>query len=217
MRLYKFNHFTNYSGDEAQHLHKGQLSTDELQPIHRLREHPELMQRFRTILEITGNTDGPMKQADEVEALLIEQMRRLGNASLESWASRAEKTLGEQFKQKEPAAVVQRSCPPHRQHLTHHSPCIPHEPRSPPITVLCAPAVYKCPSDKSYVLIGGREHLRVRSYAMNEYLGCFQDSVGQVYQPYYAFLNLSDFEAHGAPARTFVFLDVHGQHRAGLL
>lgn len=91
-----------------EHPHKSKLSSDELQLIERLREHPELMERFQTILEITANTDGPIKRADEVEALLIEQMRRLGNASLESWASRAERTLGEQLKQKDPSAVVRK-------------------------------------------------------------------------------------------------------------
>ncbi len=90
------------------HPHDSELSTDELQLINRLREHPELMERFQSILEITANTDAPMKQADEVEALLIEEMRRLGNASMESWASRAESTLGEQLKQKDPSAVVRK-------------------------------------------------------------------------------------------------------------
>jgi len=90
------------------HPHDSKLSTDELQLINRLREHPELMERFKTILEITANTDGPIKQADEVEALLIEEMRRLGNASIESWASRAERTLGEQLKQKDSSAVVRK-------------------------------------------------------------------------------------------------------------
>jgi hypothetical protein len=35
-------------------------------------------------------------------------MRRLGNASIESWASRAERTLGEQLKQKDSSAVVRK-------------------------------------------------------------------------------------------------------------
>ena len=76
--------------------------------IERLREHPELMERFQSILEITASAEGPVKRADEVEELLIQQMRRLGNASMESWASRAEKTLGEQLKGKEPSAGVRK-------------------------------------------------------------------------------------------------------------
>jgi hypothetical protein len=84
------------------------LTAAELQLIEQLREHPELMERFGTILEITANAEGPVKRADEIEALLIEEMRRLGNVTMESWASRAERTLGEQFQQKDPSAVVRK-------------------------------------------------------------------------------------------------------------
>lgn len=85
-----------------------ELSPAELRLIEQLREHPELMDRFRTILEITGNTADPIQRADEIEALLIEEMRRLGNATMESWASRAERTLAEQLQQKEPSATVRK-------------------------------------------------------------------------------------------------------------
>jgi len=85
-----------------------QLSPTEVQLIEQLREHPELMERFRTILEITASADGVLKRADEIEELLIQELRRLGQATMESWASRAERTLGEQLKQKEPSAGVRK-------------------------------------------------------------------------------------------------------------
>jgi hypothetical protein len=66
------------------------------------------MERFRTILEITANADGPFKRADEMEGLLIQEMRRLGNTTMESWANRAERTLGEQLKQKDLSAAVHK-------------------------------------------------------------------------------------------------------------
>ena len=88
--------------------HQAKLSEQELQLIERLREHPELMERFRTILEITASGDGALKKADEIEGLLIEEMRRLGNATMESWASRAERIVAEQLKQKEPSAGVRK-------------------------------------------------------------------------------------------------------------
>lgn len=91
-----------------QHPHPSELSTAELQLIKRLREHPELMERFQQILEITANAEGPIKRADEVEELLIEEMRRLGNLSMESWAEQVERTLAEQFKQKDSSAVVRK-------------------------------------------------------------------------------------------------------------
>jgi hypothetical protein len=56
------------------------INAQELRLIERLREHPELMERFHSILEISANADGPVKRADGVEGLLIEEMRRLGTA-----------------------------------------------------------------------------------------------------------------------------------------
>lgn len=91
-----------------QHPHQTELSPTELQLIKQLREHPELIERFQHILEITANADGPIKRADEVERLLIEEMRRLGNLTMQSWAGRAEKTLAEQIKQKDSSAVVRK-------------------------------------------------------------------------------------------------------------
>ncbi|HYG34384.1 MAG TPA: hypothetical protein VEC99_06345 [Clostridia bacterium] len=93
---------------KKKHPHPTKLSLAEEQLIQQLRAHPELMERFQTILEITANAGGPIKTADEVEALLIEAMRRLGNATMESWANRAERTLGEQLQQKDPSAVVRK-------------------------------------------------------------------------------------------------------------
>ena len=91
------------------HPHQPKLTATEAQLIEQLRKHPEQMERFRTILEITAaSADGPIKRADEIEALLIEEMRRLGHASMESWASGAEITLAEQLKQKDDSAGVRK-------------------------------------------------------------------------------------------------------------
>lgn len=86
----------------------GTLSAQELQMIERLREHPELMERFQSILEISANAEGPVKRADEVEGLLIEEMRRLGNATMGDWAASAEKRLADQLEQKDPSAGVRK-------------------------------------------------------------------------------------------------------------
>lgn len=61
------------------------LSAAELQLIEQLREHPELLDRFRTLLAITATGDGPPKRADEIEGLLSAELRRLGNATMASW------------------------------------------------------------------------------------------------------------------------------------
>ena len=80
------------------------FSTQELQLIEQLREHPLLLERFQAILAITANAAGPMKSADEVAGLLIEETRRLGNTPLGSWAARAEQRLAEQLEQKDDSA-----------------------------------------------------------------------------------------------------------------
>jgi len=86
----------------------GTLSAQELQLIERLREHPELMERFQSILELSANSERPVKSADEVEGLLIEEMRRLGNTTMGSWAASAEKRLGEQLEQKDASAAERK-------------------------------------------------------------------------------------------------------------
>lgn len=78
----------------------------ELGWIRQLREHPELMERFAMIIEITSATNGPLKSADEVEGLLIGELRRLGNTSMGSWAAKAEQVLAEGLKEKDASARV---------------------------------------------------------------------------------------------------------------
>ena len=85
-----------------------QLSAQELQLIEQLREHPLLLERFQAILAITANAEGPLKSADEVEGLLIEETRRLGNTTMGSWAARAEERLAEQLEQKDASAGVRK-------------------------------------------------------------------------------------------------------------
>jgi hypothetical protein len=84
------------------------LSAPERQLIEQLREHPDLMERFQTILEITANQEGPLKSADEVEGLLIEEMRRLGNLTMAGWAAGAETRLAGQLGQKDASARVRK-------------------------------------------------------------------------------------------------------------
>jgi hypothetical protein len=84
------------------------LSAQELQLVQRLREHPDLMERFQSILEISANAEGPVKSADEVEGLLIEEMRRLGNTTMGDWAASAEKRLAEQLEQKDASARARK-------------------------------------------------------------------------------------------------------------
>jgi hypothetical protein len=66
--------------------------------LERLRQHPELRVRFENILDLAHNTDGPLKTADQVEELLIEKLRELGNVSMNQWAQQAEARVSAELK-----------------------------------------------------------------------------------------------------------------------
>lgn len=78
------------------------LDPQEAQLIEQLREHPEMMARVQSIMEITRNAEGPLKTADEVEELLVEQMRRLGSETMSRWASQAEERVSNELKSQDP-------------------------------------------------------------------------------------------------------------------
>jgi hypothetical protein len=80
------------------------LTAEELQLIEQLREQPDLLARFQSILGITRNEGTALRTADEVEGLLIAEMRRLGHAGMSQWATRAEEHVGRAFQQQEPQA-----------------------------------------------------------------------------------------------------------------
>ena len=65
------------------------LSPEETHLMERLRAHPEMMERVQSILEIAYSQEGPLKTADEVESLLVEEMRRLGHTTMNQWAGQA--------------------------------------------------------------------------------------------------------------------------------
>jgi len=80
---------------------RGQLTDQEMQMIEQLRQNPEMMARLQSILDISRNADGPIKTADEVEELLIQEMRQLGNATMNQWAVQAEERIGQELKEQD--------------------------------------------------------------------------------------------------------------------
>jgi len=79
-----------------------QLTEQEVRILEQLRQQPEMLARFESILNLASNTDGPLKTADEVEALLIEEVRRLGHATMSQWAVGAEERVSQELKEQEP-------------------------------------------------------------------------------------------------------------------
>jgi len=100
--MYKFSHLHNKVGMLKKKSVAKPLTAQELQLIEQLREHPELLARFQSILGITRNEGTALKTADEVEGLLIEEMRRLGHAGMSQWAIRAEERVSQECKEQEP-------------------------------------------------------------------------------------------------------------------
>ena len=74
-----------------------EFSQSEVQLIEQLRQHPEMMARVQSIRELTRNANGPLKTADEVEGLLVREMRQLGNTSMAEWARQAEERVSNEL------------------------------------------------------------------------------------------------------------------------
>jgi hypothetical protein len=85
-----------------------EMSAREIALIEQLRLHPQMMDRFQSILEIANNEEGPLKTADEVEGLLIEEVRRLGHATMSQWAMEAEKRVSQELKSQDPTVLSRK-------------------------------------------------------------------------------------------------------------
>lgn len=73
-----------------------------------LRNRPALRERFEAILALTEVEEGKLRTADEVEALLVEEVRRLGSETMHQWAEQAEARIGRDFQAAHPQASVRK-------------------------------------------------------------------------------------------------------------
>jgi len=55
--------------------------------LDRLNKHPQLRSRIESLLLVVLDEKSELQEADAVELQLIEQMRRMGQESLQAWAS----------------------------------------------------------------------------------------------------------------------------------
>lgn len=83
------------------------LNAQETQLIERLRQQPNIMERVQTILQI-AQAEGALKTADEVEELLIQEMRRLGNLTMNEWAAQAHERVNEELRTKDASALKRK-------------------------------------------------------------------------------------------------------------
>ena len=57
----------------------------------RLNKHPGLKKRINELLKIVENAQGDVQKANEAEQMVIEELRKMGNEALHSWARNREK------------------------------------------------------------------------------------------------------------------------------
>lgn len=84
------------------------LTANEAKLIEGLRQRPDMMERVQSILEIARNENGPLKTADQVEELLIEEMRRLGHSTMSQWATQAEQRVSTELKSQDPTVLSRK-------------------------------------------------------------------------------------------------------------
>ena len=89
-------------GMKTKKADRQQLTQEESRLLEQLRQHPKMMARVQSIMEIATNPEGPLKTADEVEELLIQEMRQLGNVTLSQWAIQAEERVSTELKSQDP-------------------------------------------------------------------------------------------------------------------
>jgi len=54
----------------------------------RLERHPELKERMERLLDVVENAAGDVKLADEAERRTIEELRMMGQQTMQSWGQR---------------------------------------------------------------------------------------------------------------------------------
>jgi hypothetical protein len=75
------------------HRSRPEFTPQETQLIQQLRQQPEMLTRLQSILDLAHAATGPLKTADEIEALLIQELRQLGSTTMNQWAAQAEERV----------------------------------------------------------------------------------------------------------------------------
>ena len=68
-----------------------------------LREHPRLREQVEAILKLVRSDEGPIRKADDVEELLVQEVRKLGKNAMQEWALSAEERSAAQLQRDSPA------------------------------------------------------------------------------------------------------------------
>lgn len=83
------------------------VNAQEAQLIDRLRRQPKIMERVQKILQI-AQAEGSLKTADEIEESLIQELRGLGNSTMNEWAAQAHERVSQQLQTEHPDALKRK-------------------------------------------------------------------------------------------------------------
>lgn len=78
-----------------------EISAEEAALVEGMRRHPQLRERFEAILNLAEGEEREVVTADQVEGMLIEEVRRLGNATMRDWATGARDKLEAELAKRE--------------------------------------------------------------------------------------------------------------------
>ena len=70
---------------------------DDTRTWEKLRRHPELTERLEAIVELTETQEGKLRTADEIEGMLVEEVRRIGSVAMRDWAIGAEEVAAKEL------------------------------------------------------------------------------------------------------------------------
>ena len=77
--------------------------TDESESLEqRLACHPELKAKIEALLAVVENAQGDVVKANDAEQRVIEEIRQLGQAALQGWASRQNQAQSDQWLKAQP-------------------------------------------------------------------------------------------------------------------
>jgi hypothetical protein len=85
---------------------KPTISETDKRFLERLNQRPDLKSRLEAILELAEGEKGELRTADDIEALLVEELRRLGGQTMHDWARGAHQQVVADIKKKDPSCYV---------------------------------------------------------------------------------------------------------------
>jgi hypothetical protein len=83
------------------------VNAQEAQLIEQLRRQPKILDRVQKILQI-AQAEGSLKTADEIEELLIQELRGLGNSTMNEWVAQAHEGVSKEVQSEHPRALKRK-------------------------------------------------------------------------------------------------------------